>query len=154
MKLPVSEIKLNPDNPRTIKDDAFKKLVKSIKEFPEEDEEVYSKKINAPKYEPKDDDPPKLSELVDKTKTNELLEEINQANIDNEIKDFLRLASQRHLVFDYSKIAEYYAHADKDLQELFEKSALVIIDFKNAMENGFVELTKYIMEIQEEDYNE
>ena len=31
----ISEIKLNPSNPRVIKDDKFKKLVKSIKEFPE-----------------------------------------------------------------------------------------------------------------------
>lgn len=33
--LKISEIKPNPDNPRVIKDDAFKKLVQSIKEFPE-----------------------------------------------------------------------------------------------------------------------
>ena len=34
-KLKISEIKLNPNNPRLIKDDKFEKLVKSIKEFPE-----------------------------------------------------------------------------------------------------------------------
>jgi len=31
----ISEIKLNPNNPRLIKDDKFTKLVKSIKDFPE-----------------------------------------------------------------------------------------------------------------------
>jgi len=31
----INEIKINPNNPRLIKDDKFKKLVKSIKEFPE-----------------------------------------------------------------------------------------------------------------------
>ena len=31
----LSEVKLNPNNPRLIKDDKFKKLVQSIKEFPE-----------------------------------------------------------------------------------------------------------------------
>lgn len=31
----VSDIKPNPQNPRTIKDDDFKKLVQSIKDFPE-----------------------------------------------------------------------------------------------------------------------
>jgi len=31
----ITDIKLNPNNPRTIKDDKFKKLVKSIKDFPE-----------------------------------------------------------------------------------------------------------------------
>lgn len=31
----ISEVKLNPNNPRIIKDDKFKKLVQSIKDFPE-----------------------------------------------------------------------------------------------------------------------
>jgi len=31
----ISDIKLNPNNPRLIKDDKFKKLVQSIKDFPE-----------------------------------------------------------------------------------------------------------------------
>lgn len=34
-KYKVNDIKLNPNNPRIIKDDKFKKLVKSIQEFPE-----------------------------------------------------------------------------------------------------------------------
>ena len=34
-RVKISEIKLNPNNPRLIKDDKFKKLVQSIKDFPE-----------------------------------------------------------------------------------------------------------------------
>ena len=34
-KAKLSEVKLNPNNPRLIKDDKFKKLVQSIKDFPE-----------------------------------------------------------------------------------------------------------------------
>jgi len=34
-KLKLSDIKLNPNNPRVIKDDKFKKLVQSLKDFPE-----------------------------------------------------------------------------------------------------------------------
>ena len=34
-KVKISEVKTNPKNPRLIKDDKFKKLVKSIKEFPQ-----------------------------------------------------------------------------------------------------------------------
>ena len=34
-KAKISQIKCNPNNPRVIKDEKFKKLVKSIKEFPE-----------------------------------------------------------------------------------------------------------------------
>ena len=35
VKTKISEVKLNPNNPRLIKDDNFKKLVQSIKDFPE-----------------------------------------------------------------------------------------------------------------------
>ncbi len=34
-KVNISQVKTNPNNPRLIKDDKFKKLVSSIKEFPE-----------------------------------------------------------------------------------------------------------------------
>jgi len=34
-KLPIHKLKANPNNPRVIRDEKFKKLVKSIKEFPE-----------------------------------------------------------------------------------------------------------------------
>ena len=35
IKVKISDIKLNPNNPRLIKDDKFAKLVQSVKEFPE-----------------------------------------------------------------------------------------------------------------------
>ena len=35
IKVKISDVKSNPNNPRIIKDDKFQKLVKSIKEFPE-----------------------------------------------------------------------------------------------------------------------
>lgn len=35
IKAKISDVKINPNNPRLIKDDKFAKLVKSIKEFPE-----------------------------------------------------------------------------------------------------------------------
>jgi len=34
-RVPLNEVNLNPNNPRIIKDDKFKKLVNSIREFPE-----------------------------------------------------------------------------------------------------------------------
>jgi hypothetical protein len=34
-RLPINQIKLNPNNPRLIRDDKFKKLVQSLKDFPE-----------------------------------------------------------------------------------------------------------------------
>lgn len=35
MKLAIDKLKTNPDNPRLIKDDKYKKLVQSLKDFPE-----------------------------------------------------------------------------------------------------------------------
>jgi hypothetical protein len=62
------------------------------------------------------------------------------------------LAAQRHNVFSYSKIAEYYAHANEEMQGLMEKSALVIIDFDKAVENGYTKLSQKVISMYEEEY--
>lgn len=105
-------------------------------------------KTNIPQYEIKGEEPD-ISELVDTSKTKELIEAIKQSNVPTEIKQFLKLAAYRHLCFNYSKIAEYYAHADKETQELMEQSALVIIDFGDAIRNGFVQLSEQISLLRE-----
>lgn len=225
----ITELKPNPDNPRTIKDKEFLKLKKKIKEFPEmlakrpivydstndniilggnrrhdavvallKNNEIdvkpdyfvdaadwtaeqkrkfividnisdgewdydkltdqyeapeleewgltvlldtgkYTKKIETPIYEITGEKP-ELSQLCDVVKYQALLKEIDKSTASEDIKQFLRLAAGRHIVFDYGKIAEYYAQSDKDIQGLMENSALVIIDFQKAVENGFVEL--------------
>ncbi len=112
----------------------------------EEKEELYTKKIQAPIYEPKGERPD-LNELFDRSKSRTLEAEIETSGVDENIKTFLLFAAQRHVVFDYEKIAEYYAHAPKDIQSLMEKSALVIIDFNKAIENGFIQMTKEISEV-------
>jgi hypothetical protein len=240
----LSEIKSNPNNPRIIKDDKFRKLVKSIQEFPkmleirpvvvnadmivlggnmrlkackeaglkevpvifaddltedeqkqfiikdnvgfgewdwdmlanewEEDlleewgvdipflentniendlksyENPYSLKIEAPKYEP-NGEKPEFVELYDKLKFDILIEQIESSSINKEHKEFLKLASTRHIVFNYSKIADMYAHSDKQMQELMESNALVIIDFDKAIENGFVKITEELKEMYQID---
>ncbi len=109
-----------------------------------DDNGQYSKKIEAPVYEPQKDEPPAISELADFSKRDELLKKIKKADLSKEQKDFLKAAANRHVGFDYEQIAEYYAHASKEMQELMEESALVIIDFDKAIENGFVQLSKDI----------
>lgn len=109
----------------------------------EEQKEFYTTKVNVPQYEIKGEKP-ELSELCDLGKTRELLERIKASNVPEEVKHFLKLASYRHIVFDYTKIAEYYAQADKETQELMEDSALVIIDFNDAIAKGYVELSREI----------
>lgn len=105
----------------------------------------YSKKIKSPIYTPKGEKP-KVAELLDVSKYMQLTKDIETAKIPAEIKAFLTAAAMRHTVFDYEKIAEYYAHAPKEVQALMENSALVIIDFKKAIEQGFVVLTDEIAE--------
>jgi hypothetical protein len=59
----------------------------------------------------------------------------------------LRFAAERHTVFNFRQIAEYYCHADATLQDLMERSGMVIIDFEKAIEYGFVHLTERLGEI-------
>lgn len=105
----------------------------------DEDDEKYTRKINIPKYEPTGECPP-VNELANTTKTDELIKEINEAKIPADVKRFLKTAATRHTVFDYSKIAEFYSHADKEVQNLMEKSALVIVDAEKAIEYGYMRL--------------
>jgi ParB-like chromosome segregation protein Spo0J len=117
-------------------------LIKDVSEQEEEKEEEnvqgmeYSKKIKAPNYEIKGENP-NIEELFDLEKYKSLLKEIEKSNLTEEQKEFLKLSASRHIVFNYEKIAEYYAHQEKEAQEHMENSALVIIDFEKAIEKGF-----------------
>lgn len=110
----------------------------------------YTKTINIPQYEIIGDEPP-IEELYDNTKVKELIKEIDLSDITPQQKKFLKDAAQRHLVFNYKNIAEYYAHQNKTMQELMEKSALVIIDFDDAIKNGYVQLSNEIEEMFKDD---
>lgn len=108
----------------------------------------YTKKVSVPQYIPKLKDNYKgVKEIIDTTKCKELIKEINNSNVSDEEKEFLKYAAMRHIKFDYASIAEYYCHANKEMQELMEKSALVIIDVDDAIANGYIRLSKRIREI-------
>lgn len=110
----------------------------------EEPDSKYTKKIDAPTYQPTGDKP-LIADVYDNTKYIELSAKIHgNADLSQEVKDFLLAAASRHIRFDFEQIAEYYAHADPDLQQLMEDSALVIIDFDKAIANGYVRLTQAI----------
>lgn len=115
----------------------------------DKDDNTYTSKISAPQYEMKGDRPD-ISALVNQTKTDALLMEVEGTEVPEEIKQFLRLAAYRHLVFDYHNIAEYYAHATPEVQELMERSALVIIDYDDAIAGGYVKLRSELDEMLEE----
>lgn len=117
-----------------------------INEIIEGSESDYTAKIQTPIYTPKGEKP-NLADLVDSSKFTTLCDEIKNSKVPEDVKQFLIKAANRHLVFDYHLIAEYYSHAPKEIQELIEKSGLVIIDFDKAVEAGFVELSKKLSEI-------
>lgn len=110
---------------------------------PEESDNPYTDKVEAPIYEPTGE-MPRISDLYDTDKLTALTTKILQADLEEELQEFLISAAHRHNVFNYKNIAEYYAHAPKEVQELMEDSALVIIDFDKAIEDGFAVMTEEI----------
>jgi hypothetical protein len=223
----INRIKANKDNPRVIKDKAFKRLVRSVKEFPEmlnirpivvdrdymvlggnqrlkackeagfkvvpivyaddlteeqkqefiikdnvsagewdnikigknwnketikewgldieikEEIEAYSRKIKTPHYEIKGNSPD-INSLIDTKVYLEKIKRIESSKVDESIKDFLRFCAGRYVEIDFEKVAEFYANSSKEVQELFEDQVLVIIDFKSAILNGFVQMSESI----------
>jgi hypothetical protein len=122
-------------------------------EFKDETEKKYSSKIESPIYKPKSVKP-HILELVNKEKTHRLIREINNSNLSSDEKNFLIDAANRHNVFNYEKIADYYAHASFEMQNLMERSALVIIDFEKAIQLGYVKLCDEIRKQYLEEYGE
>jgi len=111
----------------------------------------YTSKIKAPIYEPKNKCP-YILELLDDSKTKRLITEINNSTVTDEEKKFLIEAAKRHNVFNYTKIADYYAHATKEMQHLMEHSVLIIIDFDKAIEYGYIKLADEIANQYSEHY--
>lgn len=112
-------------------------------------EGTYTKKISIPQYTPANK-MPHISEMCNYDKYSKLLAEINSSTVTDDEKKFLKLAASRHIVFNYSKIADYYAHTSPEMQSLMEKSALVILDIDDAIANGYVKLSKDIERIMAE----
>lgn len=104
----------------------------------------YTRKIEIPIYEPKNKCP-HTSELYDTTKRDELQKEIeSDESMDELLKDFLMAAAERHTSFNFSKIADYYSHIPIKYKKFFENSSLVIIDYDNAIRNGFISYDKEV----------
>ena len=88
-------------------------------------ENPYTMKTNIPQYEPTGECP-SLADLYDTSKTDELLAEIEEADLNPEEKGF---------------------HAKPEMQKLMEKSALVIIDVDDAIANGYANLAQAAEEL-------
>lgn len=127
----------------------FDEIEQAFDEYEESftDDNSYTQKTDIPQYTPSNEKP-QLSVLCDITKYEELCENINNSNVTDEEKDFLKLAAARHLCFSYKDIADYYANSSKEMQELMEQSALVIIDYDSAIANGYIKLSQRLKELR------
>ena len=121
-----------------------------LKSLPLFKENVYTKNIKSPEYKAKGVKP-EMFELYNDDKTEKLIEKINNADISEEDKTFLKKAAYRHIVFNYENIAEFYTHSSKEIQELMEESALVIIDLKSAIHYGFVQMTEFLTNFEDDE---
>lgn len=113
----------------------------------------YSKKVKSPIYTPCQNHT-SIYECCDYQKYLRMVRRIEYSNVSAEEKAFLKYAATRHIAFNYEKIADYYANASKEMQELMESSALVIIDFGKAIEEGFIQLNEsmrnlYLNEVED-----
>ena len=115
----------------------------------EKKENPYTSKIKIPQYEVQGEQP-SLDELYDTDKTDDLIAEIQISGVSEAEKQFLIEAAKRHTVFNYRNIAEYYAHASYEMQQLMERSALVIIDYEDAIANGYVRLSERLKRLRDD----
>ena len=230
-KVKISEVKLNPNNPRLIKDDKFKKLVQSIKDFPEMlnirpivvnqdmiilggnmrykackeaglkevpiivadelsekqqreflikdnvsggewDWEVLANEwdneqleswgmdlpnvkdlneqdlfdIEIPFYTPSEIQP-EINEIADTNKTKELISKIELLNINEDLKEILKIRASFFTDFNFQKIADFYHKETEEVKEVFKDLGLVILAPKEAIEKGFINLKNDFFEI-------
>lgn len=119
------------------------------------DTDYYSSKITSPVYTPVGKCP-KLSDLFDCSQYSEIIKRVDEMShgLTEPQMTFLKLAAARFVQFNYSNIAEYYAHQNKEIQALMEDSALVIIDYNKAIEKGFVAVTMGLNSVLENQLNE
>jgi hypothetical protein len=111
----------------------------------------YSQIVDSPIYEPSGPKP-SIDDLSDRVTADELIREIREADLPGDIERFLLDAAERHVAFNYQRIANYYAHAPAGIKSLMEHSALVVIDYDQAIERGFVQLKEDVDAAFHEDY--
>lgn len=99
-----------------------------------------------PIYEIKGKKPP-IAKCIDLKTVEAKCAAIDEANIADEQKTMLKACAYRFAEINYENMAEYYAHESKEVQELMESLALVIVDFDKAIELGLVKMDKRMKEI-------
>lgn len=121
-------------------------------EMTHDDDNPYTQKIESPIYEPHGVKPD-ISETYDSAFAEQLLAEIDsESDLTPEERQLLTLAAYRHVKLDFENIAEYYCHSSDACKRLMERSAMIIIDFEQAIELGYVKLSNDLAEAYAQDF--
>lgn len=91
--------------------------------------------VSIPYYTPAEK-APEAKELADLSEVDELNDMITKLKPEKELEPILRARAAFFADFDFQKIADYYAKADKETQELMKRLGLVIVIPKEAYEMG------------------
>ena len=91
--------------------------------------------VSIPYYTPAEK-APEVEELADLSEVEELNDMITKLKPEKGLEPILRARAAFFAEFDFQKIADYYAKADKDTQELMKRLGLVIVIPKEAYERG------------------
>ena len=103
-------------------------------------------------YEPKEEK--NVNNLLDVTEYTELIAKINGSNLTVAQKEFLRLAASKFIRFRYDKMADYYADASLEMRQFMERLHLVVVDYQNAIENGYIQFKEDFNKLIEDMVNE
>lgn len=113
-------------------------------------DDFYTQKTTHIQYVPNTNSDVDLLSVYNTSKYDSLMKMISESNVEDSVRKFLELSATRFIEFNYAHIADYYCSASKEVQELMEKLGLVIIDYEDAFENGFVKLNDFSREIYED----
>jgi hypothetical protein len=117
---------------------------------PNQNDNQYTQKIGSIFYEPKNKKP-ELKSLYDDQKYVDLKTAIDQSTVDDETKKFLTLCATRHIRFRFDRIADFYAHSDEITKKLLRDQLAVIIDYDQAIEQGYIDLNEKINKLRQSD---
>jgi hypothetical protein len=90
---------------------------------------------------------PNIQELADTTEVNELINKIEKLEIENDLKNILKIRASFFADFNFQKIADFYHHSNEEIKSIFEDLGMVILAPKKALEKGFIEISENIMEL-------
>ena len=102
--------------------------------------------INLPFYTPSEIQP-EINELANLDKTKQLIEKIDLLEVDNKLKEILKIRASFFTDFNFQKIADYFHKENEKVQEVFKDLGLVILAPKEALERGFIELSENVFEL-------